>query len=416
MEWSRPFHPLVSCKRSNKTARSLATGYLSLVNAGEPFRLLFPVGTLIGIAGVLMWPLHFWGITKPYPGQHHARVMIEGFLTAFVLGFLGTALPRLLGIPKIRAAESACYATSLCIVALLHATGHTHWGDALFFFTLLTFILALALRAAIFRQDVPPPAFVLVLLGIASALFGSAVAFIATFLPDTSAWLTTFAKLLLYQGFLLFPVMGIGAFLLPRFFGLPNRQSFPESLSLPPFWSHRAAFALFCGLVAMLGFTLEAAGLPRPGNALRALAVLGYFAKELPIHRAQFGGGSLALCLRVALAAISLAFVSMAIWPNHIFSLLHILFISGFSLLTFVVASRVILGHSGQSQKFRATLRPVLVMAGLVLLAAITRVTADWMPAVRTSHYAYAAIAWTIGVSLWAFFVLPSVRQADPDP
>lgn len=56
---------------------------------------------------------------------------------------------------------------------------------------------------------------------------------------------------------LVFPIMGIGAFLLPRFFGLPNRQDFPESLALPPGWLSSAAFALLCAALVMAGFILE---------------------------------------------------------------------------------------------------------------------------------------------------------------
>jgi len=49
---------------------------------------------------VLLWPLYVWHITAVYPGLAHSRIMVEGFLTCFVVGFLGTALPRLLDVPR----------------------------------------------------------------------------------------------------------------------------------------------------------------------------------------------------------------------------------------------------------------------------------------------------------------------------
>lgn len=403
-----------SCPRSNKAARAAADGYWQLVGAGEPFRLLFPLGVGIGIFGVMMWPLYVWNITSVYPGPLHAKIMIEGFLTCFVVGFLGTALPRLLDVPRMTIWETLGFAGLLIGTTCLHYTGRSFLGDQVFFLTLVALVSGLAVRA-IFRKDTPPPGFVLVAMGILSALIGAATQVIVqispTALPDLAA---PVGKLLLYQGYLLLPIMGIGAFLLPRFFGLPNRQSFPESPTLPPGWKKRALFALACGLGVMGSFVLEANGNLRSGYALRAASLLVYFFREVPAHRAGFGGGSLALGLRVALCSIPLGYTLMAIWPGRAFSFLHVVFISGFSLLTLIVASRVVLGHSGQSRRFRDSIRPVLVMISLVTLAMLTRVTADWMPDIRMNHYAYAALAWALGVLIWAAFIMwPGVRKAD---
>ncbi|OJV02251.1 MAG: hypothetical protein BGO12_01645 [Verrucomicrobia bacterium 61-8] len=405
------------CNKSNRAARKAAAGsFWRLVAAGEPFRLLFPLGTLIGIYGVLMWPLFIWNVTGTYPGQIHARIMIEGFLTSFVIGFLGTALPRLLEVPKMTWMETLGFAVAVIGTVILHACGATMWGDQLFFFTICTLLFLLGTRALLFRKDNPPPAFVLVAVGMLCALFGSGVQVVssvsATALPE---WCFPLSKLLLYQGFLLFPIMGIGAFLLPRFFGLPNRQSFPESLVLSPEWKRGAVFALLCGGMVMAGFVMEAQGDPHWGNGLRSAGILIYFLREVPVHQAGFGGGSLALGLRLALLSIPSAYALMAIWPEQTFSLLHLLLITGFSLLTFIVASRVVLGHSGQSARFRATIWPVLIMTSLVALAMLTRVSADWMPAMRMSHYGYAAVSWVLGVVIWAVAILPGVRRADEE-
>jgi len=390
-----------------------APGYWAQIAAGDPFRLLFPVGTLIGILGVLMWPLYVWNFTHVYPGIMHSRIMVEGFLTCFVIGFLTTALPRLLDVPRVGLGESLGFAAALMATALAHFLGWTLLGDALFFLTLSALVLALAIRA-IFRKDTPPPAFVLVAMGLLSALIGSAVLLLAQVVPESvSPTASTTARLLLNQGYLLLPIMGIGAFLLPRFFNLPNRQNFPESLALPPGWKLRALFAMCCGLAVIVSFVLEATGNLRTGCGLRAVAVLIYFIREVPVHQAGFGGGTLALGLRIALFAFPCGYGLMAISPDRISSYLHIIFITGFSLLTFVVASRVVLGHSGQSDKFRAPLHAVRVMLALVTLAMLTRVSADWMPAISMTHYAYAGTAWICGVLIWAAAILPSVRRPD---
>ena len=94
---------------------------------------------------------------------------------------------------------------------------------------------------------------------------------------------------------------------------------------------------------------------------------------------------------------------------------IHIVFITGFTLLTFTVATRVVLGHSGQSEKFAHPLKSIAIMAGLFILAMATRVSADWMPDVRMTHYAYASLAWVAAVAVWAIAILPGVRRPDSE-
>ena len=386
-------------------------GYWQLVDDGEPFRLLFPLGATIGILGVMLWPLYVWKVTPVYPGPLHARVMVEGFLTAFVIGFLGTALPRLVDAPGMRGRETIGFAIAVTAIAALHATARTMAGDFIFLLTLLALIGTLGRRALRHHQDVPPPGFILVLLGLGCAVSGAATQLIAdpwpTALPEGMAPL---GRLLLLQGYLLFPIMGIGAFLLPRFFGLPARQDFPESRTLPPGWIPRAAFAFGCGTLVLAGFVAETAGFPQWGNSFKAAGVILYFLREAPVFRTGFGGGSLALGLRIAFLSIPLAFVLMALWPDRTSSFIHLLYISGFSLLTLIVASRVVLGHSGQSGRQQATLKPVIAILVLVMAAMVTRVTADWLPETRMLHYAYAALSWAAAAAVWLAFVRRSLK------
>lgn len=300
-------------------------------------------------------------------------------------------------------------------VVLLHLYGQTGWADQLFILQLLAFSATLGVRALLLRRDVPPPAFILVVLGLACAICGTATQVIVQISAGAlPTWVPLFGRLLLYQGYLVFPIMGIGAFLLPRFFGMPGGQNFPESLSLPPGWLAKAAFAAACGAVVMTGFLLEAFGHQQWGNALRAIGIAVYFFHEIPAHKVRVGG-SLAFGLRVALVAIPLAYGLMAIWPQHRFALIHILMITGFSLITLIVASRVIYGHSGQTEKFRAGLWPIRLLVGGIVTAMLTRVSADWMPDTRLAHYAYAAVVWAAAVLVWGILVLPGVSKADAE-
>ncbi|WP_309387815.1 NnrS family protein [Cerasicoccus frondis] len=392
-----------------------APGYWSLVAAGEPYRLLFAVGTLLGVFAVALWPAYVWRLIDFYPGLMHARIMIEGFLTCFVVGFLGTAFPRLLDVRRFSLEESLSWTTALLLASACHLMSNHVWGDYLFTLSILLLMGSLMARFPQ-RKDTPPPGFTLVLMGLLCALCGGATQVALHLAPDSvSPFLANFSRLALYQGYLLLPVMGIGAFLIPRFFGMPNRQDFPESRKLPAGWVPRAIFAFFCGLLVLASFALEASGHFRFGYALRAAGILLYFFRELPIHTAKFKKGALALAMRVSLVSIPLGYILMAIWPERQAAFIHVVFISGFSLLTFTVASRVILGHSGQSHLFRAQLKSVYALLALVGLAMLTRVSADWMPDIRMSHLGYAAIVWILGIVIWSGALFRLLGQEDTE-
>ena len=59
-----------------------------------PFRIFFPIGAVFALVGVALWPLYYAGAVAEYPSILHARLMIEGFMSSFIIGFLGTAGPR----------------------------------------------------------------------------------------------------------------------------------------------------------------------------------------------------------------------------------------------------------------------------------------------------------------------------------
>lgn len=388
-------------------------GYLRLIAAGEPYRLLFAVGTFMGVFAVGLWPAYVWGALDFYPGLMHARIMIEGFLTCFVVGFLGTAFPRLLSVRRFTLEESLSWTLALVAASGCHLFGNHLWGDYLFTLSILLLVGSLLARYPS-RKDTPPPGFVLVMLGMLCALIGGAMQVAIQLKPEgISPFVAHLSRLALYQGYLLLPVMGIGAFLIPRFFGMPNRQDFPESKQLPAGWIPRAIFAASCGALVLGSFALEAGGHARSGFALRAFAVLLYFYRELPIHEAKFNQGALALAMRISLLSIPLGYALMAIWPERQAAFIHVVFISGFSLLTFTVASRVILGHSGQSHLFRGKLKSVYALLGLLILAMATRVSADWLPDIRLSHLGYAAVVWMLGVVIWGGYLFRFLATED---
>src|ERR1051325_3712515 len=89
----------------------------------EPFRIFFPAGALLGVIGVSLWPLFYFGGGVAYPNIAHARLMIEGLMGSFIFGFLGAAGPRLTGAPHFSLPEVGAIFTLDLLAAGFHEIG-----------------------------------------------------------------------------------------------------------------------------------------------------------------------------------------------------------------------------------------------------------------------------------------------------
>lgn len=124
-----------ACRHAKRKSRRIVSPLIWL--GSEPYRIFFLSGILFSIAGVLMWPLFYKGHLSFYPGISHARVMIEAFGGAFVVGFLGTAGPRMLGAPRLKPWELVPLFSLHLASGICHLKGLTIWGDGLFLALLL---------------------------------------------------------------------------------------------------------------------------------------------------------------------------------------------------------------------------------------------------------------------------------------
>jgi uncharacterized protein involved in response to NO len=374
----------------------------------EPFRVFFPIGALLALFGVLLWPLYYAGAIAAYPSILHARLMIEGFMASFIIGFLGTAGPRITSAPYFSRAELLTLFTLDLFAAGLHFGASHRAADFLFACCLVTFAFVLGKRFAQ-RADSPPPNFVLVALGILNGAIGALL--LALYENELYATPYRIGASLLEQGFVLLPILGVGPYLLARLLNIARADALPESRVLPPGWLPRAAFALATGLTIDATFVAEVFGWSIPAVWLRAGAVLIYLATRMPRRGRSFLGD----CMRVGLAAVVIAFVIDAIWPQYHIGSLHILFISGFGFIVFTVSIRVIFGHSGNSHLFEKRLKFFVTAGAFIFLAMISRYVAEIAPAARTIHLVAGAVGWMIGVLIWMVKVLPKVTETEPE-
>lgn len=366
--------------------------------ASEPYRILFALGTLWSIIGVMLWPLFYHGLLRGYPLFPHTRLMIEGFGGAFVLGFLGTAGPRMASAPKLTPLE-LCWLTGLHSAAcVLHLMGKHPAGDVLFTAVLLSLVASLFVRVFRFRKEALPPQLLLGFSGLFCGIAGAGILAISGgSAPDPLMY--RLASLLLYQGLLLPPVLGIGSFVFPRILGGDFGESATAAETRKKRWRSMVSAVLLCS-----SFVLEAYGFPLAGGLLRAAVCAFYLLLEVG-WAAKPGQGSLAAGLRWALV-IGLAGIVLAAFagPGARVSVNHLLYIAGFGLLMLIVGSRVLFGHSGGLAMFSERSWTARSIIWLALLAAATRAVPALVPALAVSHHNYAAITWAVLASIWLFW------------
>jgi uncharacterized protein involved in response to NO len=397
-----------ACKHAKRRSRPATRALVWL--GSEPYRLFFLSASLFSIAGVVMWPLFFTGHFPFYPGISHARVMIEAFGGGFVIGFLGTAGPRMLSAPRLKPWELILFFLLHLANGVCHLRGLTIWGDRLFLVLLSGFALSLGVRFVRFRRDWPPPAMLLAGTGLLCGIAGTVMWLNPQWFAVPELY--RLAGLLLYQGFLLGPIMGVGIFLFPRLLG--GNFGEPDS----PASTRRSLRDMALAAAALLAsFAVEIWLSPVAGQLLRAAAFV--FALMHVRWRRPKGSpspGTLANALRAWCLPLAVAgLVAPAFLFSRHIALDHLMFVGGFGLVCLIAGSRVLFGHSGDVARFH---RRSWIARGIVfatVLASLTRVSADFLPRVMVSHYGYAAWSWAAGALLWTLWHARRFFQKDPD-
>ena len=368
----------------------------------EPFRIFFPLAVLLGWIGVGHWLLYTVGITATFSGFLHGQVMMQAFMMALAIGFLLTALPRRTQGPPPSALE-----IGLAIVALLTITAAAlgqRWVLAqLTYAALFLLLLQFAVRRFVGHTAGrrPPASFVLVPIAVAHGLAGAMLIVVST-RPGAPAWAIGLGRLFVEQGVFLCLAVGIGSLVLPLMAGTPP----PADLGSSP--AERWKIAAYAGLGATIcaSMILEASGWMRLGPLLRALVValglgVGGGAWRSPgkpgLHRRL-------VWLSVWLMPIGL--VGAGLFPDFRVAALHVLFIGGFSLLGFNVATHVALSHLDLERLALGRPPAVAALGATVLLAMLARVAAD-LSDTYFDHIGWAAGLWLAGSVVWLAFLGP---------
>ncbi|HVA80367.1 MAG TPA: NnrS family protein, partial [Candidatus Binataceae bacterium] len=200
---------------------------------------------------------------------------------------------------------------------------------------------------------------------------------------------------------------GIGALVLPLVAGAPP----PPDLGSSPREAWKAVAFACAGFAIFASLMIEQAGYERLGPLLRAIVValglgLGGGAWRLP---AKPGLHRRLIWLSAWLMPAGL--IVSAIWPDYRVPALHILFIGGFSLLVFGVATHVALSHLKNMDQLALGRPPVvIILAAAFILALIVRFAAD----ASNTYFLYlgwASALWIAGSAVWLLFFAPKMLR-----
>jgi uncharacterized protein involved in response to NO len=364
----------------------------------EPFRLFFPIGVIATLAGVAPWLLYYAGMQSGYSGYDHGLVQIQAFEMAFATGFLMTAVPRFLEVHGTRMWElilglALCAAASAALI--LH---RVVVGEALFL-ALSVHLTVFCLRRLRGRGDDPPPYFAFLPCGFLSAILGTAL------ILWPVAALPCLGELLVEQGIMLCFLLAVGSHLGPRL--IYGHRGFPETVTPAAHARLRRLFGL--GLLLLLSFPVEAAGHGRLGVALRAAIVTAYLFGVLRMYRPPTQALVHVHALRLSFFSVAAGLWLAALVPDTNNASLHLVFVGGFGLMTFVIATRVTVGHGGFEALWEGNRSATIVPLALIALSTPARLAADAMPALYFELLAAAGALWLAGVAAWGLVFVPKL-------
>ncbi len=384
----------------------------------DPYRIFFPLGISLGLAGVSIWPLYYFGVTAGYSGRAHALVQTTGFLYAFISGFLLTAVPRFTGTDNPSHRAQYFLAGTLIVSAGASEFHAFAVGTAAFVAAHVT-LLSLVVRRFLRRQQNPPSTFVLIGLGLLGGAMGAVLSCAVAWELISPFW-DMLGKRLLTEGMVMLLVLGVGGFLGPRLLGFaelpklaaPGMRSEPLPLPLPPrdsvslLWA-TAGSAILLSLVAEYGFGVAWMAV------LRAAVITAVILRTLHLWRLPLIRTTLSWCVWLAHWLIAASVWLVALAPRYRVDFLHVLFVGGFSLLILAVGTRVTLSHGGHDLGQERRSWPLRIGLTLGLTAMLARIGAPFAQASYFEHLALAAMLWMGGMICWGSYIVGMTRRRE---
>lgn len=375
----------------------------------EPYRIFFPLGILWGTVGISHWLFYALGWIPAYSMQLHSAIQIDGYMGCFIVGFLLTAMPRFASAPSASLKEFFVFlvlVNAAPVFYLCHEWAYARLCFAAWLLA-LTFFAARRFLSRKKTEMHPPVEFIWIPAAILNGLLGILLMLGADAQLISSQWGQT-GKLLSEQGFLLSIVLGVGSFLGPRLMGT-FRPSFQVIKDINIQRQRRKNTLYFHATAAVflaLTFFLEGAGNTFIAFSGRALIIgLIYFRSRTLVFR-PLVNDQFVILLCISFWMVFAGHAGLIFFPAYRSALLHIVFLGGYALMTFAVATMVIFSHGGQPGRLKKNAWQLTVL-GIFLASALgLRIAAVFFPASFFVLLGAASFCWLLAAGLWLLFVL----------
>jgi uncharacterized protein involved in response to NO len=381
----------------------------------DPYRVFFPLGVLMGVAGVSIWALYYWAILEWYNGRSHAFIQTNCFLYAFIVGFLWTAIPRFTGTEAPALALQYIVAVLIVAQSVAFELQHFPLGHLLFLIA-HGIVIAVAARSFIRRRHPPPETFVLVGLGLLSGLV-AAIVNLAVAVEWLTPELDLMGRRLMTEGMVLLLVLGVGGFLGPRLLGfaqLPNFQSvgtISGQVKPPRAIAWRRPLYGIAGVAILASIALEYAGKFPALVWVRAALITGLVLVSIRPYRSPATRTTLAWCVWIAHWMLVVGAWLIAVSPKYRIDYMHVMFMGAFTLLVLAVGTRVVLSHGGHPLTEERRSWPLRIGLVTGLVALLARVAAPFIPSAYYSHLGWAAVLWIGGMVFWGSYLWRRIRN-----
>ena len=380
----------------------------------EPYRIFFPLGVLIGAVGVSHWLFYALGWQKVYSGFFHSSIQMQGYMACFIGGFLMTAMPRF---------SSTFHATGLELLVslafILADVGFLfrHWwiaAEVCFILWLLTLARFAIVRIVNRKSSVHPPVeFVWIPIAIIHGIVGALllIFFQGKWLP---LWVFEVGDDMMGQGFVLAMVAGVGGFLSPRLMGRydvvkPSEVCSMEDINRKK--NRRVLIHALAGLIVFSSFWFEVKGFEAWSNGVRALVITSVLVWTRSLPRPPRTPGLFVKLVWLSMWMVILGSWLTALFPAYKKAMLHFMFIGGFSLMTFAIATMVVLSHGGESEKLQRSL-PILWMVAIGIAIALSlRSIAVFFTSLYFNLLGTAAVFWILVAVSWLCFIAPKILK-----
>jgi len=361
----------------------------------EPYRWFFPVGIILLIAGAGVWIPLLWN-QDSYPILIHRFLMLNGFTSFFIAGFLMTAIPRFSGAGNAQLFEILIFNIVTLIGLIISISGNESYVSFISALQALLILLFIG-RRILKRKQNPPFSFIFIFVGLILWLFSGIY---------TGITGSDLLKSLHYEGAIAAIIIGVGSRLIPGILGhvdIVQMQRSAYEKPVPIYRTIPVSFVLLILGFILSYFMIELSGYFRAG-IVAWIAIVYWKIFSLPKERT-----SLTWSIWISAWLIVLSFIFRAFAREGEIHVSHAFFLGGIVLLSLMIATRVIQSH-GPKDKNLENIKLLYVVTGLIVISMLTRVSAFYLPEQYLSHLSYGAFVLILAVIIWAVRFLKYVR------